>query len=118
MLAGVIIILTLKGPGHKPSVIGIERCDPGDHGLLASLIILAVVMEVVAIVIAKLDYDVKQEVDWQFIDSCYKHDYGQLWKYPTVSFFGTLIAILIGSTPAFFYVPFLMSCKLPMDVVI
>ena len=109
MIVGVLLILTLKGPGNKESVIGIKKCDPGDWGLLAALVIFALVMEFVAILVAKSEYEFKQQIGWQFTEDDYKYSLSTVWQYPVITFIGTFTAILVGFSPAFIYVPFFIT---------
>lgn len=109
MITGVILILVLKGPGNKKSVIGVVVCEPEYWGLLTALIIFALVMEFVAIVIAKTEFEFKQQIGWQFTDCDFKYSLKTVWKYPAITFIGTFVAILVGFSPAFIYVPFFIT---------
>jgi len=118
VLVGVLTLLVLKGPGAAKSVIGIKKCDPGDWGLLASVICFTVICECIAIFVAKSEYEFKKEISWEFLDGDYTHSMKILWKYPIITFIATFGASLIGTTPAFVYVPFFISLAMPMDCVV
>ena len=118
MYGAVVILLFLKGNGANESVIGVKRCDAGDWGLLVTLIVLAILMELFAIYVQKQEYAFKQRVGWEFTIDDFKFDLKTFWKVPLATFLGTVASILGGFAPGFFYIPILMENHLPQEAVI
>jgi uncharacterized membrane protein YfcA len=115
---GFVLILLFKGPGHKPSVVGVKRCDDTDWGLLATMIIFAFIMTAVSIIIQKHDYELKKKIEWHFTPCDYKYTLASAIKFAAFAFISTFLAILVGFTPAFFYVPVLiMNLLTPENVI-
>ena len=46
---GFVLILLFKGPGHKPSIVGVERCDPAYWGLFGTMFVFAFIMTAIAV---------------------------------------------------------------------
>jgi hypothetical protein len=53
MLLILVITSLLRGPGHSPSVIGIQRCYPVDHVLFAILIVGGIVLTIIGGIVVK-----------------------------------------------------------------
>lgn len=113
-----MIILLFKGPGHKPSIIGVERCDPVHWTLFAIMFVFAFIMTAIAVWVQKHDYETKQLIRWQFTPCDFKYSLTSAIKFPAFAFISTFLAILCGFTPAFFYIPVLIMNELTNDMVI
>lgn len=51
VFAGFVIILLLRGSGDKTSIVGVDRCEPLDWGLLALLIVFMLIMTLIAFLV-------------------------------------------------------------------
>ena len=67
MLALMVILGILRGPGVKPSLIGVERCQPLDYIFLLTLLICAIIFTRIGTQIMKSDYEKKEEVGYPFV---------------------------------------------------
>jgi hypothetical protein len=70
---GFFLIILFKGPGNKPSIVGIERCDDAWWGLFATLFLFAILMEGIAIWMQRNEFLLKKEIDWTFTPCDYKY---------------------------------------------
>lgn len=117
VLAGFITILILRGPGDKSSVVGIDRCEPLDWGLLAILIAFMLTMTTVAFLVQKQDFELKKQVHWNFLPGDFQFSFKSAIVFPIAGLLFAFSAILLGFTPAFFYVTILLYYELFPQVV-
>ncbi len=67
----MIIILILasifRGPGKTPSVIGVIRCAPADHAILACLILSGILLTILGSVWNNSDYKKKISLGYKMV---------------------------------------------------
>jgi hypothetical protein len=112
---GFFLLILFNGPGSSKSVIGIKRCDGAWWGIFATLFVFGGLMTAVAIMVNKHDFELKKQVDWTFTPCDYKFSFRSAISIAAFSFVSTFLGILCGYTPAFFYVPFLLTMNLQPD---
>jgi hypothetical protein len=117
VLSGFIVLLLLRGSGDKTSVVGIDRCEPLDWGLLAILIAFMITMTLVAFLVQKRDFELKKQVHWNFLPGDYHFSLKTAIVFPIAGLLFAFTAILLGFTPAFLYITILLEFQLQPSVV-
>jgi hypothetical protein len=110
--AGFTLITWLNGPGNKPSVVGIKKCDPAWWGLFGTFFAWSLLMTGIAILIQWNEYKIKRTIDWPFTPCDFKFSLKGVLGIPIYAFITTFCSVLTGFTPAFVYVPFLYTMEL------
>ena len=107
MLVILFLVSLFRGDGRNPSVIGVRKCTPADNGILASLIIAAVIEFVIGVWWIGQELKTKSRLG-------FKLEKGDIEMKPTniilLTFLGLLGGFISGGFgvgPAFVFNPFL-----------
>lgn len=109
MLALLIILTLLRGPGNTPSIVKIKRCQPLDWTLLALLIAAALALTVAAGLIQRYEDTLKRKVNFTFVTGEEPYTHGKAFKVAGISFFCAFVAVSLGSGPSLFFVTTLLQ---------
>ena len=67
MLAIMVILQLLRGPGSEPSIIGINRCDNLDWVLLTALILMCCLLTIAGCRMMQIEYESKEAAGYKFV---------------------------------------------------
>lgn len=118
MVIGFVLIMLFKGSGVDKSFVGIEKCDAMYWSLYGFLVLFGLCMSVVSVLIQKHEYELKKRIGWRFTPCDYKHSLKSALGFPLCAFIFSFTSILVGFTPAFFFVPLLLANHLQLESVI
>ncbi len=71
MICILILASVLRGPGKTPSVIGVIRCDPADHAILACLILSGIMLTILGSVWNNSDHKKKMSLSYKMVKGDY-----------------------------------------------
>ena len=67
MLAIMLILQMLRGPGSKPSIIDVSRCDSLDWVLLITLFIMCTLLTIAGWRMMQIEYEEKEAAGYKFV---------------------------------------------------
>lgn len=67
MLAIMLILQMLRGPGSKPSIIDVNRCDKLDWVLLSALFLMCALLTIAGWRMMQTEYEEKEAAGYKFV---------------------------------------------------
>ena len=104
MLVILIVCMVLRGPGDKPSVVGIKPCDGPDFVALALVLVAAITMTYIAISFTREEHAEKVEAGYNFVKGDQTFQTCEIIRMIIIGLVGAFLAATCGiSTGAIFF---------------
>ena len=93
-----VLFLTslLRGPGDKPSLIGVSRCDDADFAFFGCLIGLGLVFTIIGRAVVVSEYEQKKSLGYKFVPGDFVCTPCNSIKLPLTALFGGIAAAALG----------------------
>jgi nitrate/nitrite transporter NarK len=113
MLFILLVCSLFRGSQNKPSLIGVNKCDPADHVLFALLILCGAIVTVVSATLVRKEYFLKESLGYDFVKGELKMTRGQLLKLVLIGFTAGFLNAGFGLGSTFVINPMLIKMELP-----
>jgi hypothetical protein len=104
-----MLIYGFRGNGRDKSVVGVIKCDPGDHGLVAAIIIGCLILMFIGALLNRRDQRVKKELGYTFVTGDVDWTWHSIFKLAFIGFMGGFISAGFGLGAALIFNPTLMG---------
>ena len=105
----MILCGLFRGPGSKPSIIGVTRCDKLDFTFLIFLFLSAVILTKLATVLMKIEYDRKEAVGYNFVTGDIRYTNRNTFNMVAISLICGFLVATMGFGPGALFAPLLLS---------
>ena len=112
------VIAMVRGPGHEPSIIGIERCTTEDNLLLALLLVSSFVITFLGIRVVANEYKEKKEAGYSFVRGDQNFTYMAITKLALISMLSAFLVATVGVTPGAFFLIIMVSLEMNTAVAV